>query len=193
MTDHTFVDEIELFGRIRARDQHALSELYQHYGGLVYSLALRILQNAVFAEEVTQDIFLKIWDQPHHWEPARGRLISWLLTVTRYTAIDRLRKEKRQSSWAAQALEDVWNLAAKREVMDDPKWHDGLLLRSLMNRLPGQQSELIELAFFGGMSHSEIAQQLGLPLGTVKTRIRLGLQKLKELWLEATEQQNSQL
>jgi len=186
MLDHT--DDSELIRRIRARDESALSELYQRYGGLVYSLALRVLQNSGLAEEVTQDAFFKVWSQPETWDAERGRLIAWLMTITRHTAIDRLRKEQRRPMITALELDEALNVVGSLAVMDDPVWQDGKLLRTLLTRLPTDQVRAIELAFFGGMSHSEIAESLNLPLGTVKTRVRLGLQKLKGLWLEATGQ-----
>src|SRR3982751_3860947 len=89
-------DETELLRRLIARDQSALSELYQQFGGLVYSIALRVVQNSSIAEEVAQDTFLKVWNQPTSWDPSRGKFVSWLLTITRYTAIDRLRLERRR-------------------------------------------------------------------------------------------------
>lgn len=186
MSDNTAFDEDGLINRIKSRDQSALSELYQRFGGLVYGLAMRVLQNTGFAEEVTQDIFLKIWDQPDSWDSTRGKLLNWLMTVTRYTAIDRLRKEQRRPSWSAVDIEDVLNMSGKNGLLDE---QDAMLLRTLIQQLPSAQTEAIELAFFGGMSHSEIAEQLGLPLGTVKTRLRLGLEKLREMWFEAMGQQ----
>jgi RNA polymerase sigma-70 factor (ECF subfamily) len=178
-------DEAGMIRRLIERDQRALSELYQQYSGLVYSIALRVVQNATMAEEVTQDTFLKIWNQPETWDPNRGKFVSWLLTITRYTAIDRLRLEKRRPMQDAVELDDV--RLGKRGIMDDPTWQDGRVLRSLIERLPPDQVQVIELAFFEGMSHSEMAEYLGLPLGTVKTRVRLGLQKLKSLWAESME------
>jgi RNA polymerase sigma-70 factor (ECF subfamily) len=175
----------ELMRSVTQRDQAALSELYRRYGGAVYSLALRILQNSGLAEEVTQDIFMKVWRQAEHWDPAKGQLHSWLLTITRYTAIDRLRKEQRQPVLTVPALEDMPSLASAEGWVDQPLWHDGQLLRSLIAKLPLEQMQVIELAFFQGMTHAEMAQALSLPLGTVKTRVRLGLQKLKSLWLQA--------
>ncbi len=179
----TMFDETRLVQRLIAQDQSALSELYVQFGGLVYSIALRVVQNPTLAEEVTQDAFLKVWNQPSSWDPERGKFVSWLLTITRYTAIDRLRKEQRRPLQDAVELDDL--KIGRRGVMDDPVWQDGRLLRSLLERLPQEQVQVIELAFFEGMSHSELAEYLNLPLGTVKTRVRLGLQKLRALWLEA--------
>lgn len=181
--------DIELMQRITQRDQNALSELYGRFGGAVYSLTLRILQNTALAEEVTQDIFLKVWNQSENWDSGKGQLISWLLTIARYTSIDRLRKEKRQPSLAETALDDMPALLATRGLVDDPNWQDGRLLRGLLIQLPAEQVEVIELAFFQGLTHSEIAEITNLPLGTVKTRVRLALQKLKLLWLTAVSDQ----
>lgn len=171
--------------RLIERDQSALSELYQQFGGLVYSIALRVVQNSTLAEEVTQDTFLKVWNQPASWDPERGRFASWLLTITRYTAIDRLRKEQRRPLQNAVELDEL--RVGKRGLMDDENWLDGRVLRTLIDRLPPEQVQVIELAFYEGLSHSEMAEYLNLPLGTVKTRVRLGLQKLKMLWTDTMQ------
>jgi RNA polymerase sigma-70 factor (ECF subfamily) len=184
MPDISF-DETELIRRLIARDQAALSELYAQFGGLVYSVALRVVQNNTLAEEITQDTFLKVWNQPTLWDSSRGRFVSWLLTITRYTAIDRLRMERRRPMRDSLELDDL--RLGQRGLMDDPVWQDGKLLRSLLEHLPPDQIQVIEMAFFEGMSHSEMAEQLQIPLGTIKTRVRLGLQKLRSLWQEAAD------
>jgi RNA polymerase sigma-70 factor (ECF subfamily) len=180
--------DAELMSRVAQQDQAALMALYQRYGAQVYSLALHVLRNPGWAEEATQDTFLKLWDKGAHWDPEQGQLSSWLLTIARYTAIDRLRRELRHTT-AVNAFLDVQdsNLEANAAV-DDAHWQDGQLLRALMAQLPAEQRQAIELAFFQGLTHSEIAERLSWPLGTVKTRMRLGLQKLRHLWLEATQQ-----
>ncbi|NWF69688.1 MAG: sigma-70 family RNA polymerase sigma factor [Chloroflexi bacterium] len=171
------------------KDQTALSELYQRYGALVYGLALRVLNNPGLAEEAAQDTFMKVWNQASMWDGNKGRLSTWLMTITRYTAIDRLRKEHNRTPIAV-ALEDIEDFIGKRSFFDTPQGQDRQLMRALMRNLPAEQIQVIELAFFQGLSHSEIAEELTLPLGTVKTRLRLGLQKLKVLWLDATLQDN---
>lgn len=163
----------ELLRLISNRDQEGLSELYQRYCNLVYSLAFHTLQNSDLAEEVTQDVFIKIWTRPHQWNPSGGRFSSWLLTVTRYTAIDRLRKDLHQSHNPTQLLDTIPD---KNYLADEPVEDD---LRTLMKQLPANQAQVLQLAFFQGMTHQEMASALGLPLGTVKTRVRLGLSKLK--------------
>jgi RNA polymerase sigma-70 factor (ECF subfamily) len=179
------LSDTELMQRIIQRDQRALSELYRRYGNPVYSMALRVLSIPVEAEEVTQDTFLKVWNQAERWDSNRGKLSSWLLAITRNAAIDRLRKENRQPTVTAIPVDEMPHLTAERAVVDDPNWQNGQMLRSLLGQLPEEQAQVIQLAFFQGLTHSQMARMLDLPLGTVKTRVRLGLQKMKTMWQEA--------
>jgi RNA polymerase sigma-70 factor (ECF subfamily) len=175
----------ELMQHIRQADQSALMLLYARHGNAVYGLALRILHDSGLAEEVTQDTFLKVWNQADRWDPDKGQLSSWLLTVTRHTAIDRYRKLQRRPA-TSEMREEVEATLGQTATVDTPQWADGQLLARLFEHLPPEQAHLVQLAFYQGMSHSELAEGLKLPLGTVKTRLRLGLQKLKMLWQEAT-------
>lgn len=179
------LNEVDIMRRINARDQQALSELYQAYSGAVYGMALRVVGDNTLAEEVTQDTFLKVWNQAYRWEPERGKVISWMLTITRYTAIDRLRREKRLSPWVSIGLEDVLNSMGQAGYMDDADWQDGRLIRSMIQSLPPENREALELSFFKAMSHQEMADYLQLPLGTVKSRVRRSLQLLRGLWLQS--------
>lgn len=178
------VDDRVLASALTMRDQEALLLLYQRYGALVYGMALRVLGQPASAEEVTQDVFLKLWNQPSRWDPALGRLSSWLLTTTRNAAIDRLRQENRH--W--RALDDAPlsdENASTAGVADDPLWADGQILQQILTTLPYQQRQLVELAFYGGHTHSELATMLDLPLGTVKTRLRAAIHALREGWIQA--------
>ena len=181
-------DDQALMQRVIQRDQTALTELYQLYAGLVYGVAMRVLQNTSLAEEVMQDTFVKVWREPGKWNPEGGRLVNWLATVTRYTAIDRLRKELRQPPLAPAPLEEIPHLAASVGTIDELAWHNTHLLQSLMDQLPAAQLEVIQLAFWQGMTHSEISQKLELPLGTVKSRLQLGLRRLRTLADEKARQ-----
>ncbi len=176
-------DDIAIMKRVAAQDQQAFKLLYQEYGKAVYSLAYRVLQNATMAEEVTQDAFLKVWQQRSRWDPEKGKLKNWMLTITQFTAIDRLRKEKRQPAVYPDSVEEMDEKidAALHEL----RWQEGSVLRMLVKQLPAEQAALIDLAFFQGMSHGDIANTTHIPLGTVKTRLRTGLQRLRELWLES--------
>lgn len=175
-------DDVDIMRRIAARDQQAFRALYQEHGKAVYSLAYHVLQNATLAEEVTQDTFLKVWQHKSQWNPAKGKLRNWLLTISHFTAIDRLRQERRQPDLYPDSIEDMEedSLSPGSETL----WQDGAVLRFLVRQLPQEQASLIDLAFFKGMSHGEIANATQLPLGTVKTRLRHGLQRLRLLWLE---------
>lgn len=163
--------------RIVKGDHAALSELYDRYGQLVYSLTLRVTGSAPLAEEATQDTFLKVWQQRATWDANRGKFSSWLLTVARYTAIDLLRHEKNR--FAHVELHEEVDFVADHQDQTHPSHrHD---LRLMLDELPEEQRQLIELAFYKGMTHRTLAKRLNLPLGTVKTRIRLGLHKLRSL------------
>ncbi|MEZ4709826.1 MAG: sigma-70 family RNA polymerase sigma factor [Caldilineaceae bacterium] len=183
--------DIQLMQRVSQRDQHALLELYQYYGSLVYGMAIKVLRTQVLAEEITQDVFMKIWRQPDRWNPNLGQCSTWLLTLTRNAAIDRLRKEQRQPLKSSTPIEFLPPEKHATASVDEGRWHDGQLLRTLMSELPPEQLHLVELAFYQGFTHSELAELLNLPLGTVKTRLRLGLQRLRKLWMDATEPDRS--
>ncbi len=179
-------DQIDLMRRIAQYDQSAFQQLYEQYGTPIYSLAFRVLQNGTLAEEVTQDTLLKVWTQKTHWNPDKGELKNWLLTITHFTAIDRLRHERRQPALHPDAIEDIEQTQSvvKQHTYNQIGWQDEAVLRMLVKQLPQEQAHLIQLAFFGGMSHGEIADETGLPLGTVKTRLRSALQQLRASWLE---------
>jgi RNA polymerase sigma-70 factor (ECF subfamily) len=176
-------DDQDIMRRILAQDQQAFHALYSEFGKAVYSLAFRVLHNAQLAEEVTQDTFLKVWLRKAQWDPQKGRLLNWLLAIAHFTAIDHLRKENRQPNLHPESIEDI-----EYAIPPDPSsaaWQDSSALRMLMPRLSKDQAALIELAFYQGLSHSEIVKVTQIPLGTVKTRLRRGLQRLRELWLDS--------
>ncbi len=182
MTLSTPPEEIALMHRIVSRDQTALADLYDLLSPMVYGMAMRVLNNPVLAEEVTQDTFMKVWRQAEIWDPQRGKLITWVLTITRYTAIDRLQREKRQSPEQTLNIEDMLSQVGRPGVVDQSRWYDQQILQSLIAQLPAEQIQAIELAFFKGMTHQEIADELRQPLGTIKSRIRQGLLTLRRLW-----------
>lgn len=173
--------EPELLERVRAHDADALLSLYRLHGQRVFSLAYRLLLDRSAAEEIVQDTFWKLWQRPDMFDPQRGALISWLYTVSRNLALDRKRKENRR------AVENVMlnidgrvpgAMAPEMAAMADPAVSRAI--RSAMDALPADQKDVIELAYFEGTTHSEISERLGAALGTVKTRLRLGLSKLRE-------------
>jgi len=187
LMDYSHSSDAELLQQIVRQDEDALSELYSRYCDLVYSFARHALQDTGLAEEATQDTFLKIWRQSAQWNPKLGSFVSWLLTITRYTAIDRLRKERRHSTQAALFSETTSEELHTHSLSDEPEWEDGHWIRALLRQLPSEQAQVIELGFFQGMTHRDIAAVLRVPLGTVKGRSRLGLLKLRNLWLALTK------
>jgi len=177
----------ELMAAIGQHDAQALTELYDRYGHRVYSLALFIVRENQLAQEVTQDTFMRVWLSAAQYRFEPGHLAPWLLTIARHLAIDRWRQERRQPPRATAIghfdAQRVNHLAA-----DDPPLAQDL--RPLLDDLPIEQRAVIVLAYYQGMSQREIAEHLRLPLGTVKSRLRLAMQKLREAWLVTTTDPN---
>lgn len=173
--------------RITERDQSALAEFYDQYGALVYGMTLRVLQDNTLAEEAAQDTFLKVWNQAERWDASRGKVVSWLLTIARFTAIDRLQKEKRQAPPSSVDIDEMHGLGEADALLGSMAALDAEALRELLRQLPAEQVQAIELAYFQGLSHSEIATATGQPLGTVKSRIRDGMRALRGMWLREYE------
>lgn len=175
-------DISDLLERIQAGDEEALLALHTHYANLVYSVACRALNDPIAAEEVTQDTFMRVWRKADTYDPERGSFVTWLLTITRRLAIDTYRKQQRDPMWDSVFMDrdmDRWEnlLGAENDADLRPT------LIAVMQGLPDEQRQAIELAYFNGMSHSQIADYLDQPVGTIKTRIRLGMHKLREAWL----------
>ena len=175
-----------LVHRLLQRDVSAFEELYDRHSRVVYGLVLRILQQASTAEEVVQDVFLQLWRSAGQYDEARGPFIPWLLTLARNRALDQLRlKSERQRRREDQTEEfpPVATMPDFEGSLDEKRraWR----VRELIDSLNPQQKRAIELAYFEGLSHSEIANALQEPLGTVKSWIRNGLLRLKE-GLQAT-------
>jgi RNA polymerase sigma-70 factor, ECF subfamily len=167
-----------LIRRIVDGDEAALAALYDRYSGVVYSVASRILRDPAAAEEVLQDIFYQLWRTASDFDLTRGSLAGWLLVMGRNRAIDALRRRNRdpKEELAAYPVASVSNLegsVAQREIM--------LKVKALMESMPAQQREAIEMAYFEGLTHSEIAARSGEPLGTVKTRLRTAVQSLRKV------------
>ena len=169
--------DLTLIRRVVDRDEAALAALYDRYGGLVFSVASRVLNDAQAAEEILQDIFQHLWGAAARFDPDRGSLAGWLAVTTRNRAIDRLRRRTPEST--ADALpQDI----AMPFNLEDTVLRGHLLnkVRGVIERLPKEQRSLIDLAFFEGLTHSEIAARTGDPLGTVKSRLRAAIAFLKK-------------
>jgi RNA polymerase sigma-70 factor, ECF subfamily len=168
-------DDVTLLQRIRQGDQAAMAEVFDRYGRAVYSVALRILKDTGYAEDVMQEIFFQIWRNSDSFVPGRGSLGAWLVVVARNRSIDLLRRRKPTDSVDDVVLASKYNLAseAERSALVEK-------VQNVLKGLPVEQQRSMELAFFEGLSHSEIAERTGDPLGTVKTRIRLALITLRK-------------
>ena len=170
----TLTDQ-QLMLRIRERQPDALSRVYDLYSTVVYSVAMRVLRDGAAAEDVMQEVFLKLWQQPNSFADHRGSLCGWLAVVARNRAIDRIRGNK----W----LENVDDLQLSNNVDLSAEAEREILLgkvRVVLETMPADQRQAVEMAFFEGHTHTEIAEQTGQPLGTVKTRIRSALISIRK-------------
>ena len=174
----------ELMARLSSGDPASLKALYDRYGDLVYSTTRRVLRDAHLAEDIAQEIFLRLWRQPEKYVPQKGRFVSWLLSVTRNRAVDEVRSRNRRYRYETASLEEQ-----KWDAPDNEASSSFLLaeladqrraVKAALASLPREQRRSIELVYFGGFTNREVARLVGAPLGTVKTRIRLGMLKLRQ-------------
>jgi RNA polymerase sigma-70 factor (ECF subfamily) len=182
-SDYAELGDEELMQRLHHRDNRAFEAIFDRYGDLVYSTALRVLRDPHLAEDVSQEIFVRLWRKPQSYVAERGRFLTWLISVTRNRAVDEVRSRgRRQRHETASPEEQERELPASDSI--DPALNAQLaeqarIVRAALAELPPEQREIIELAYFGGLTQQEISERLDQPLGTVKTRIRLGMQKLR--------------
>jgi RNA polymerase sigma-70 factor, ECF subfamily len=173
----------ELLQAIVSQDGSALEALYARYGGVAFSLALRMTANRETAEEVVQEAFLSVWRRGSTFEPRRGTLRTWLLGIVHHRAIDLIRS--RASRGPTVAVDEVGELSGGGDPWPEVQQKlDREAIKTALNQLPSEQRRCIELAYFGGYTYPEIAGQLGVPLGTIKSRLRLGLLRLRTVLLE---------
>jgi len=178
------LDDQVLLRLIARQLEEALGELYDRYGRLAYSLALNATGDASLAEEIVQDVFLRVWNKAETYRPEQGKVVTWLTSITRYRAIDMLRRhavrpEGNRAVWAEEAPPLVSDSLAIEDEVENRQRRQKI--QYALRQLPAEQRQALAYAFFYGYSHSQIASALNEPLGTVKTRIRLGMQKLREL------------
>jgi RNA polymerase sigma-70 factor (ECF subfamily) len=179
-TSRASVEDQAAVERMARGDQAALGELYDRHGRVIYSLALRVLRDQGDAEDVVQEVFLQAWREASRFDHVRGNPIAWLLMVTRSRAIDRLRRRQARPALAVHA--DPMDRPDERPTADVlMEWQSRANdVRRALDTLPLLQRVAVELAFFDGLTHTEIAEQLEVPLGTVKTRVRQGLLKMRD-------------
>lgn len=175
--------EIELIQRIANGDQTAFAALYDRLSPILYSMALRMMNDAIEAEDVLQDGFVYIWQRANTFDASRGSPISWAITIVRHKAIDRLRVRLRgerlreRASASPELASDKDDQSALEPFLRERRAQ----VKSALAQLPGEQREALQLAFFSGLTHQQIAAKIATPLGTVKARIRRGLLQLRQL------------
>ena len=183
--DARSTNDQSLIARVGGGDERALAELYDRYGAMAYGLACAIVREPSDAEEVVADAFAQIWRSASVFDAARGSVAAWVAMITRSRALDLLRSQRRR----ARALEQATVLADEEVPLVGPSEpadraadanEARVLVRRSLAELPAAQREVLELAYFGGLSHSEIAERLMQPLGTVKTRMRAGMEKMRQ-------------
>ena len=171
-------DDAKLVQQVAAGDRKAFLTLYDRYASRIFGLSQRMLHDPMVAEEVTQDTFLRLWTRASTFNPQKGRTLTWLLTITRRIAIDRIRLESRRPKEAGSLDEYDWEwLPDPKSTSEEARWGT---VGFALAELPIPQRQAIELTFYQGLSQSQIAEHLSIPLGTVKTRVRLGMEKLRE-------------
>jgi RNA polymerase sigma-70 factor (ECF subfamily) len=178
--DNSGPSDPQLVNRLKQGDDDALAALFQRYGRIVYAVALRVLGDNAAAEDVTQEIFMQLWRKPQLFDSQRGSLSAWLAVVTRHRSIDQLRKRRPQCD-----IEDV-------QLFTDAKLDEHVFrstsmekVRAVLGKLPQEQRSALEMAFFDGLTHAEIAEKTLQPLGTIKTRIRSALLALRGALVQA--------
>ncbi len=184
VVDVALTDE-ELIALVVHNESWALAELYDRYARLVFSLALKILNDRSSAEEMLQEVFAKVWRGARDFAPERGKFSSWLIGITQHQCIDELRRRRVRPVTASTDDAPLTELAGDDDPAEAAAYSfERARVRDALAQIPTEQRVVIELAYFEGLTHQEIAARCREPLGTVKTRVRLGMQKLKELLKE---------
>ena len=174
------IHEVESLARkLRQRDRRAFGVIYDRYSGALYGVILRIVQFGEMAEDVLQETFIKIWRNAESYDDSRGTLFTWMLNIARNAALDKLRSSEYRQRKTNQSIEDlVGEVDSKQNSSFNP---DVIGLREFVEKLKPDQQQLIDLIYYNGFTQSEAADELGIPLGTVKTRVRSALIRLREL------------
>jgi RNA polymerase sigma-70 factor (ECF subfamily) len=175
------LDDAELVAQVAQGDKQAFLVLYDRYASRVHAVTVRVLRDPMLAEEATQDTFVKLWSRAHLFSSERGSLLIWLLTIARRVALDRVRLEARRPSLSdSNDPEEAWlNIPDVDTLSEENRWRS---LYFAVQTLSVEHRQVIELAYYQGLSQSEIAETLGWPLGTVKTRLRAAMEQLRREW-----------
>ena len=168
-----------MISAIRSGDQSAMAALYDRYSSIVYSVALRVVGDTGSAEDILQDVFMQLWRNPGLFDSSRGSLGAWLAVIARNRAIDALRKRRPESD-----IEDVVISVETDLASEADRARSAEKIRGVLSSMPAAQRAALEMAYFEGLTHTEIAAKTGEPLGTIKTRIRAGLTTLRKAFQE---------
>ena len=185
---HTHLSDEALVALVARDDEDALAELYDRVGRTAYGLALRVLRDERHAEDAVQEAFLQVWRSAATFTPERAKASTWILTLVHRRAVDLVRREQRRQ--AEPLADDAAGVAVEAEQTDEAAWlrFERERVQSALKRLPDLQRETLELAYYGGFSQSELAERLGVPLGTIKSRMFAGLNRLRELLDESAQE-----
>jgi RNA polymerase sigma factor (sigma-70 family) len=163
--------------RLQAKDKSALEFLYDNYSGALYGVIFRVLKNEDITEEVLQDVFLKIWDRFEQYDSTKGKLFTWMLNIARNQAIDKTRSKEISKDQKTRGIENVVSRIDNKERVEQKI--DDIGVKDIIKNLPDDQQFVVEYLYFKGYSQSELAEEFNIPLGTVKTRLRLAMQSLR--------------
>ena len=177
----SLVSESVLLDKLVQRDQKAFQWLYDQYSPALYGVVMRIVREEEQAQDLLQDVFVKIWKNLDAYDASKGRLFTWMLNVARNTAIDSLRSRKTRPFGEIRTNEENVHIVDQQHNTTQPN-PDHIGLKEVVDQLRPERRQLIDLVYFGGYTHEEAAEELQLPLGTVKTRVRAALQELKSVF-----------
>ena len=172
------IEEEELIRLLKAKDKDAFTYLYDHYSTALYGIAFRIVNKEEIAQDILQEVFLKIWKNIDNYNPSKGRLYTWLLNITRNYAIDHFRSSDFQHQNKIQNLED--SVSAVDKQMQGTMLSDHIGLKETIAELKPEYKQMIDLLYYKGYTHDEVANEFNIPLGTVKTRIRTAIMQLRD-------------
>lgn len=175
--DPNQIDQDQLVSRLLAKEKDAIRYLYDHYSGALYGIISRIVSDSDVAEEVLQDAFLKIWDRIDQFDSEKGRLFTWMANLCRNLAIDKLRSKEMKKAGKTDTLETY--VSTTNTITDNQQEIDGIGLREQLRNLREEERLILELVYFKGFTQSEIVKEYDIPLGTVKTRLRMALKNLR--------------
>jgi RNA polymerase sigma factor (sigma-70 family) len=171
------IPEPTLISRLRSKDRSALDYLYDHYSGALYGVIFRIVKKEEIAEEVLQDVFLKIWARFDNYDDQKGKLFTWLVNIARNQAIDKTRSREMSKEQKTSGIENVVSRIDSKEYIEQQI--EGIGVKDILKNLSEDQRFVVDHLYFKGYTQSELAEEFDIPLGTVKTRLRLAMQQLR--------------